>query len=129
MEFDFSFLMRIGNEYSVMKLAKKQEAKHLCPLTSAHIGLDHIAFSMPRYQMTFRDYLMNHREPRHLNKIFMMIIAGLRELHNNGFVHRDLKPENVMINLRPLHACLIDFDRATPRPQGTRGTLCGTPGY
>jgi serine/threonine protein kinase len=112
-----------------MKMAHKHEAKHLSPLTSALIGVDHIAFSMPRYEMTFRDYLMKHREPRHLNKIFMMIISGLRELHNNGFVHRDLKPENIMVNLRPIYACIIDFERATPRTQGTRGTSLGTPGY
>ena len=105
----------MGNEYAVLKIAKKQSCKFLSPLIEAYIGVDHLAFSMPQYEMTFRDYLNQHRDHRHLNKIFSMITSGLRELHNNGFVHRDLKPENVMIRLRPLHAWLIDFERATPR--------------
>ncbi len=101
----------------------------MCPLIDSYLGPHHLAFSLPRYQMNFREYLSHHRDARHLNKIFLMIAGGLKELHENGFVHRDLKPENVMIRLRPLHACLIDFERAQPRTQGTRGSSLGTPGY
>jgi len=45
------------------------------------------------------------------------------------FVHRDLKPENIGINLKPLQAWIIDFDRAKPRQLSTEGTMLGTPGY
>ena len=44
-------------------------------------------------------------------------------------MHRDLKPENVMVNLQPLSATLIDFNRAYPLTQCTKGTCRGTEGY
>lgn len=44
-------------------------------------------------------------------------------------MHRDLKPDNVMLNLRPLHVVLIDFERATLRSQKTGPTVKGTIGY
>ena len=70
---------------------------------------------MKEYEMSFRDYLEEHREPRHLVKILLMVIEGLNELHELGFAHRDLKPENIALTLKPLHEAVIDYDRATPR--------------
>jgi serine/threonine protein kinase len=58
-----------------------------------------------------------------------MVIIGLKELHELDYVHRDLKPDNVMLNLRPLHVVLIDFERATLRSQKTGPTVKGTIGY
>ena len=39
------------------------------------------------------------------------IAAGLRDLHQLGFVHRDVKPENVLIT-RSGHTKLVDFGSA-----------------
>jgi serine/threonine protein kinase len=58
-----------------------------------------------------------------------MLILGIKELHDLGYVHRDLKPENVLINLRPLHIVLIDFERATLRTKKNGPTVKGTVGY
>jgi serine/threonine protein kinase len=69
--------------------------------------------------MDYRDYLEEHRDPRHLCKILMMVLEGLQELHELGYVHRDLKPENIALTLRPLNVAVIDFDRATPRTELT----------
>jgi serine/threonine protein kinase len=57
---------------------------------------------MQRFEMSFRDYLEEHRDPRHLGKLLQMVIDGVQELHDMDFVHRDLKPENIGINLKPL---------------------------
>ena len=65
--------------------------------------------------MDLRVYLEEHRDYRQLTKIFHMVIAGLKELHELDYVHRDLKPDNVVLNLRPLQVVLIDFERATLR--------------
>jgi len=84
---------------------------------------------MKKFDMTLRDYLEDHRDPRHLGKLLLMAIEGILELHGMGFVHRDVKPDNIAINLKPLYACVIDFDRATPRTQESKGSILGTPGY
>jgi len=70
---------------------------------------------MKRFEMTFRTYLEEHRDQRHLVKLLLMVSEGISELHNIDFVHRDLKPENIGISLKPLYACVFDFDRALPR--------------
>ena len=61
--------------------------------------------------------------------IFQQIIAGLEQLHYQGFVHRDLKPENIVLNLDPLEVRLIDFNTAYPTSQKTVAQTRGTPGY
>jgi serine/threonine protein kinase len=70
---------------------------------------------MQRFEMSFRDYLEEHRDSRHLSKMLFMVIEGVRELHELGYVHRDLKPDNIAVNLKPLQVVVIDFDRSTPR--------------
>lgn len=62
--------------------------------------------------MSFRSYLEEQRDVRHLHKIFYSIIKGIEDLHDLGYVHRDLKPENIMISLKPIKATIIDFDQA-----------------
>jgi len=79
--------------------------------------------------MSFRDYLEDERDFRYLSKMLLMVIEGLRELHGLGYVHRDLKPENIVVNLKPLHVALIDFDRTLPRSTDSKGSVLGTPGY
>lgn len=41
------------------------------------------------------------------------VVKGLKELHAMGYVHRDLKPENILVNMDPVKAMVIDFNRAT----------------
>ena len=45
------------------------------------------------------------------------------------WVHRDLKPDNIMLNLDPLEVRVIDFDRAVPAFESTKGIVKGTGGY
>jgi serine/threonine protein kinase len=46
-----------------------------------------------------------------------------------GYVHRDLKPDNIVLNLKPLEAVIIDFDRTVLDSDDFRGTVLGTQGY
>jgi serine/threonine protein kinase len=84
-----------------------------------YLSKDHVALSMEKFQMDFRDYLRYHRDYRHLNRILLDVAKGVRELHAIGFVHRDLKPENIVIDLKPLTVRIIDFNSAYPRLQST----------
>ena len=42
----------------------------------------------------------------------LLVIEGVKELHELGYIHRDLKPDNIVLNLDPLEVRLIDFDAA-----------------
>ena len=103
--------------------------KHLAHLKGVFLGRNHVAFKLQKYEMDLRDYIEDIRDVRYLTKAFQMIILGLKELNELGFVHRDLKPENVLINQRPLHVTLIDFERATLRVTTKGPTVKGTVGY
>lgn len=121
--------MDLYNEWIIMKEAARKDCKHIVHLTSAEIGIDHVLIRMPKIEMSYREYLWNHRSFKDLPTILTHIAQGLKELHDLGYVHRDLKPENVMVSFRPLKAILIDFNRAYPLTQSTRGTVRGTEGY
>jgi serine/threonine protein kinase len=60
----------------------------------------------------------------------LQVVAGLKELHELGYIHRDLKPENIVLSLdRPLKVALIDFDRSLPKTMTCHTGTRGTPGY
>jgi serine/threonine protein kinase len=72
-------------------------------------GTDYLVLVFKKYEMDFRDYLRNHRDPQMLPLILRQVIEGVIQLHGLGFVHRDLKPENIVLNLNPLEVRIIDF--------------------
>ena len=76
------------------------------------LGTDHLALTMEKYEMTYREYLRSHKDTRWLSKILIDVAKGLKELNGIGYVHRDLKPENIVLNLRPLQVKIIDFNRS-----------------
>ena len=80
--------------------------------------------------MDLRIYLRKHRDHRKLNEILLQVVAGLKELHELGYVHRDLKPENIVLSLdRPIRVALIDFDRSLPITNTSHTGTRGTPTY
>lgn len=77
------------------------------------LGRNHIALRFKTFGCDFRQYLERYRDPTQLRRIILDVINGLKELHTIGYVHRDLKPENILVEMDPLKAIVIDFNRAT----------------
>ena len=73
---------------------------------------EYLALKFKKYDMTLRDYVRHCRKPEELNKIFLAVINGMKELQVLGYTHRDLKPDNVVLNIDPLEVRIIDFDTA-----------------
>ena len=89
-----------------------------------------VVFNLEKYDMDLRIYLRKHRDHRKLNEILLQVVAGLKELHELGYVHRDLKPENIVLSLdRPIRVALIDFDRSLPITNTSHTGTRGTPTY
>jgi len=55
-------------EHAILKKAALKNVSHIAHLKGVVIGVSHIAFSIPEYEMDFRDYLYTHRDPKHLPK-------------------------------------------------------------
>ena len=99
------------NEYAVSTLAKQNNLQHVIPLESFHLAPNHVGFLFPKYELDFRTFLENKRDARHIQSILLQLGKGILELHKLGYIHRDLKPDNIVLNLKPLKAVIIDFDR------------------
>ncbi|KAK2955520.1 putative cAMP-dependent protein kinase type 1 [Blattamonas nauphoetae] len=79
----------------------------------------------------------NRGIPEHLAKhILYMLLSGLTDLHQNGFIHRDIKPSNLLFAYDPLRQTvrlvISDFSFlkriGEPAPfSSTNHTICGTP--
>lgn len=122
-------VLELTNEYGVLRKAKNCQLSYVMPLDRYLLGTDHVALTMEKFDMTYREYLRSHKDTRQLAKILMDVGKGIKELQGIGYVHRDLKPENIVVNMRPLQVKIIDFNRSYSILQSTKGTVRGTPGY
>lgn len=59
------------NELSIATEAKAQNMVHVIHLTAVLMAPDHIALQLPRFEIDFRQYLGQRRNPQHLNSIFI----------------------------------------------------------
>ena len=116
-------------EHAILKQAFIKQLPHIAHLTGVYIGVTHIAFTLPEYEIDLRTYLEVHRDHKQLPKLLDQVIAGIEQLHELGYVHRDIKPDNIVLSLRPLRVSLIDFDIAQMRASTPSGMIKGTPGY
>lgn len=121
--------MEFAAEYSILKESKRLNNKNLLQLDGTVIGREFIALRLKKYEMDFRHYLTNSRNPQELNIIFELILEGVRELHKMGYVHRDLKPDNILISFNPFEVVVIDFNRAVRIENISSAITLGTPGY
>jgi serine/threonine protein kinase len=70
------------------------------------------------YGKNLNQYLKAHNEPvseHFINRIFPVLLDGIKEIHDNNLLHLDVKPENILIRGGddPL---LLDFGAAQPFP-------------
>jgi serine/threonine protein kinase len=82
-------------------------------LDACLLGKNHIALRFKTFGCDYRKYLENHRDASEIGKMLQDVVSGIKELHAMGYVHRDLKPENILVNMDPVKAIVIDFNRAT----------------
>ncbi len=67
----------MSNDYAVLRKAQKANSQYVSQLIKVLIGASHVAFAMKRFEMSLRDYLEDHRDPRHLGKILQMVAEGV----------------------------------------------------
>ena len=127
---DYMLGQQFTYEYEILTSAHEKDCKHIVPLQDVRLTRYAAVFNYNVYDMDLRMYLRKHRDHRKLNEILLQVVAGLKELHNLGYVHRDLKPENIVINIKPpMKVVLIDFDRSLLKTMTCKNGVRGTPGY
>jgi hypothetical protein len=63
-------MLYLSNEYSVLKQAKLKESKNLSSLKNVYLSKNHVALEIETFEMDMRDFLEDHRDTRHMTKIF-----------------------------------------------------------
>jgi hypothetical protein len=62
-------IQRYTNEVAILNQATSREMSHIIHLEQLFLGIDHAAFSMKKFEMSFREYLHKHRNVRELRQI------------------------------------------------------------
>jgi serine/threonine protein kinase len=62
-------------------------------------------------------------------ELMIPLLAGLAEVHKEGFLHRDIKPDNILIRDRDSSPVLIDFGSARSMISNHTMTAMVSPGY
>jgi len=68
-------------EHAILRKASLQNLPHIAHLQGTYIGFSHVAFALKEYEMDYRTYLEQHRDPKHLPKILDQLITGVESLH------------------------------------------------
>lgn len=64
-------------------------------------------------------------------RIFIQILIGIRDLHQNNIIHRDIKPANIFINKEKMSVKIGDLNisKVLKNEQSLAETQIGTPFY
>lgn len=84
-----------------------------------------------------KNLLDNHKEKNtkfsesFLWRIFIQILIGIRDLHQNSIIHRDIKPANIFINKEKVSVKIGDLNisKILKNNQSLAETQIGTPFY
>ena len=79
---------------------------------------------------SLEDWLYQHDNPLHpltCELISKDIAAGLKHIHDLGYIHRDIKPQNILLNTR-MQAKISDFGLSITKV-AAECTPSGTPNY
>lgn len=97
-----------------------------------------LAMEMLNGEELFERMYRRRLAPREVAEIILQILAGLRAVHESGFIHRDIKPENVYFHRLETGeevVKILDFGIAKKRGEQSDpylsvvGKIYGTPEY
>ena len=112
------------------------------PQQAVHAGQDVVIYPMELADMTFRQWLSQHRNQPEVimgqgMELFKQACRGVEAIHNAGLTHLDIKPENILLvkdtaSKGHLVAKIADFGLARGVGMETLSALedgMGTPAY
>ena len=62
--YDQGRTLELTNEYGVLLRAKEAQLTYVMSLDRFLLGTDHVALTMEKYDMSYREYLQRHKDTR-----------------------------------------------------------------
>lgn len=63
---DDKYQMEFANEYNVITQIGLTSERNIIKLDAILLASEYVAFRLPLYEMTLRDYILEHRQPKQL---------------------------------------------------------------
>ncbi len=136
---DWAIAERFKREAQISRAIRSPHVTRVYEFGETEAGHAFLAMEMLHGEELFdRMYVDGGFEPNEVAEIMLELLAGLRAVHESGFIHRDIKPENIYFCRREGAAEIVkilDFGIAKRSDQKSDpylsvvGKVYGTPEY
>ena len=136
---DWAIGARFKREAQISRAIRSPHVTRVYEFGETSDGFAFLAMELLQGEELFERMYLTDYTPEQVVEIMLEILAGLKAVHDSGFIHRDLKPENIYFTRRDDFGSeivkILDFGIAKRKDQKSDpylsvvGKIYGTPEY